>query len=126
MMRPTVLVLVSALALARANGGSDVSPGLIKSTLQKVLSAQVQKYDMGAAMAFYSPQLGLITAADGFTDGGLGMGSKTRKTQADDVFVWGSTTKMFTGPAVLQLVDQGKVGIDDPAAVPCALPGVPL
>jgi hypothetical protein len=35
----------------------------------------------------------------------------------DDRYVYGSITKMFTGPAVLQLVDEGLISLDDPIAM---------
>jgi len=50
-----------------------------------------------------------------FTDAGLGIGTPTRPAQPDDVYVWGSITKMFTAPAVLQLVEAGAIhSLDDP------------
>eukprot|EP00435_Cladocopium_sp_Y103_P021304 s1357_g5.t1 len=73
------------------------------------------KYDMSIAAAFYSPKLN-FSVASGYTDAGLGMGNKSRLAKEDDEYVWGSTTKMFTAPAVLQLVEQGKVQLDDPIA----------
>ncbi len=51
-----------------------------------------------------------------YTDAGLAIGTPTRPAQVDDLYVWGSITKMFTCPAVLQLVDAGKLSLDDPLA----------
>ena len=49
--------------------------------LQAVVEEQARRYDMGAALALYSPQLGLLTAAAGYADHGLGMGAKRRPKQ---------------------------------------------
>lgn len=68
---------------------------------------------MSIAVAFYSSEANVAVSA-GYTDAGLGMGTPTRKALPDDLYVWGSTTKMFTGPAVLQLVEQDIVDLHDP------------
>ena len=57
-----------------------------------------------------------VAVAAGHTDAGLGMGTPKRLAQPDDEYVWGSITKMFTAPAVLQLVEKGTVALDDTAA----------
>eukprot|EP00439_Symbiodinium_sp_Y106_P039661 s233_g4.t2 len=71
------------------------------------------KYDMGLAAAFHSSNLS-FSVASGYTDAGLGLGQKTRLAVPEDLYVWGSTTKMITAPAVLQLVEQGLVKLTDP------------
>ncbi|CAK9118787.1 unnamed protein product [Durusdinium trenchii] len=88
----------------------------LKAAMERVADQMRDKYDMGLAAAFYSPKLN-FTVASGYTDAGLGMGNKTRLAQVDDLYVWGSTTKMITAPAVLQLVEQGKVNLTDPIAL---------
>jgi len=70
-------------------------------------------YNMSVAVAYHAPAAAFSVAA-GYTDAGLGMGTPTRKAQPDDTWVFGSITKMFTAPAVLQLVERGKVGLIDP------------
>jgi D-alanyl-D-alanine carboxypeptidase len=87
----------------------------IRAALQRVADRMQVKYDMSVAAAFDSADASIAVAA-GSTDYGLGMGKATRQAQPDDAYVWGSTTKMFTAPAVLQLVDQGVLKLSDPAA----------
>ena len=84
--------------------------------LQRVTDAMSKKYKMSIAASFYSaaqtPPMS-VAVASGFTDSGLGMGAATRVAQPEDLYVWGSTTKMFTASAVLQLVESGKIGLED-------------
>ena len=53
------------------------------------------------------------------------MGSYSEPALPWDVFVWGSTTKMFTAASILQLVERGLVGLEDPIFehVDAMLPG---
>jgi len=95
------------LGSAGAGLGDDIN-----SALQRVANQMQAKYNMSIAAAFFSPTLKTSVAA-GYTDSGLGIGTPTRKALPDDVYVWGSTTKMFTGAAVLQLVDAGRVALTD-------------
>ena len=87
----------------------------IRASLQKVADAQSAKYNMSIALAFKSSTLSVAVAA-GTTDAGLGAGAGARPAAPEDIYVWGSTTKMFTGPAVLQLVEKGVVSLEDPVA----------
>ena len=50
----------------------------------------------------------------------------SRAALPGDKYVWGSITKMFTGPAVLQLVEAGVIKLSDPISVhdPRGLTGV--
>jgi CubicO group peptidase (beta-lactamase class C family) len=94
----------------------DRSSAALKDDLQKILQNVADqmrdKYDMGLAASLYSPDLDLAVAS-GYTDAGLGIGKKNRMALPDDLYVWGSTTKMFTAPAVLQLVEKGLVTLTD-------------
>ena len=84
----------------------------VLEAMQTVADQMAAKYDMGISMAYHADST-KYAVASGYSDEGLGIGAKTRKSQPDDLYVWGSTTKMYTGPAVLQLVDQGVVGLTD-------------
>ncbi|CAJ1398374.1 unnamed protein product [Effrenium voratum] len=88
----------------------------LKAALERVADQMRDKYDMSLAAAFYSKSLN-FSVASGYTDAGLGLGNKTRPAQADDLYVWGSTTKMLTAPAVLQLVEKNQVKLTDPIAL---------
>mmetsp|Transcript_1694 Transcript_1694/g.3252 ORF Transcript_1694/g.3252 Transcript_1694/m.3252 type:complete len:469 (+) Transcript_1694:76-1482(+) len=103
--------LLSDVQLDGSQGRSlDLSlHGALKQTAKHIHA----KYDCAVALAFFSPAKNIVVA-DGYTDRGLGLGRATRKTQPDDLFVWGSTTKMYTAPAVLQLVDAGKAKLEAP------------
>jgi len=108
----TAWSVIASLAVADAHGASLEQ---LRSAMERVADQMRDKYDMSIAAAFYSPKLN-FTVASGYTDAGLGMGNKTRLAKEDDPYVWGSTTKMFTAPAVLRLVEQGKVQLEDPIA----------
>jgi hypothetical protein len=75
------------------------------------MSIAISIYSEAPAFAITNPDVAEptlnVTVAAGFTDSGLGMGMGTRKALPTDEYVWGSITKMFTGPAILQLVERG-------------------
>jgi CubicO group peptidase (beta-lactamase class C family) len=85
----------------------------LSAALQRVANKMQSKYNMSIAAAFYSPKTSTAVAA-GYTDAGLGIGTPTRRALPDDLYVWGSTTKMFTASAILQLVENGTVALTDP------------
>mmetsp|Transcript_95 Transcript_95/g.258 ORF Transcript_95/g.258 Transcript_95/m.258 type:complete len:439 (-) Transcript_95:49-1365(-) len=109
-LQPLVTALLF-LATAIETDGHDVEG--LTTAFQMVADEMHKKYDMSLAAAFHAPW-GRFQVAAGYTDRGLGMGPAQRKAEPDDDYVWGSTTKMFTAPAVLQLVEQGKVSLEDP------------
>jgi CubicO group peptidase (beta-lactamase class C family) len=100
-----------------ATAAASTSDAII-AALQHVATDQSAKYNMSIALAFHQPSTSAdpLAVAAGFTDSGLGLGTPTRRADPYDKYVWGSTTKMFTAPAVLQLVERGVVGLDDPCA----------
>jgi len=104
--------LAALPAIASPGAADDRSATQV---LQRVADRMSAKYHMSVAAAFYSATASTVVAA-GFTDAGLDLGSPTRRGQPDDLYVWGSTTKMFTAGAVLQLVDSGEMSLDDKAA----------
>lgn len=85
----------------------------LKSALERVADIMRDKYDMSVAASFHSNEMEFSVAA-GFTDAGLGLGTRSRLAQPDDLYVWGSTTKMFTAAAVLELVERNIVALTDP------------
>ena len=111
---------VSPVLLGLAASATAIDTDTIRAVLQKYADIGHSEYNMSSAIGFFSPSLltaatPAVTVAGGFTNEGLGLVPKgaLRPAKPDDLYVWGSITKMFTGPAVLQLVDQGKVGLDD-------------
>lgn len=63
----------------------------------------------GAVVAVRSPECGDWTAAFGYRDL-----ARTQPITVEDHFRIGSNTKTMTGTVVLQLVDEGKVHLEDP------------
>ena len=102
----------SMLAGASAPRGR-LAPARAQAILQGVADEISARYNCSVAAAFQSRHAA-VAVASGFTDAGLGMGTKTRRGLPADPYVWGSITKMFTGPAVLQLVERGVMRLDDP------------
>eukprot|EP00037_Helgoeca_nana_P000560 m.22240 g.22240 ORF g.22240 m.22240 type:complete len:452 (-) comp10683_c0_seq2:2082-3437(-) len=114
---------VAAVAAGSPHGGGEVPVEAVRASLQEVATELASKYNMSIALSFYSEasHLGFsstvpgdVAVAAGFTDSGLGMGTPTRAAVPDDLYVWGSITKMFTGPAILELVTKGVISLDDP------------
>ncbi|KAK7249791.1 beta-lactamase [Aureococcus anophagefferens] len=94
------LLLIGAL-LAPVAAAADVAAAL-KSTCEGV----AKKYDVSCSMALYGRSGGTTldaTSSAGFIDGGLGLGTKAVPASDDDVYVYGSITKMFTASAIYQL-----------------------
>lgn len=109
--RCTLLVLWFSLAQAERVPQKD-----LEAALSRVAEQMATKYNMSIAVAFHSPDA-VFSVAAGYTDAGLGMGTRSRPAHPHDMYVWGSTTKMFTAPAVLQLVGRGIVSLTDPIAM---------
>jgi len=111
-------LFVACVAVTAAAAPAASTSDAIIAALQQVATEQSAKYNMSIALAFHQPSTSAdpLAVAAGFTDSGLGLGTPTRRADPYDKYVWGSTTKMFTAPAVLQLVERGVVGLDDPCA----------
>jgi len=127
-----MMVMAMAMAMMMFGPSTSASPVTLDknsdiiNVLNKVTKLMSTKYNMGISTAFYSENSkygfskqspGSFTSSAGFSDAGLGMGAGVRHVQDQDVYVWGSITKMFTGPAVLQLVEQGVVSLNDPISM---------
>jgi CubicO group peptidase (beta-lactamase class C family) len=118
-----VFVTFAGLALAAASQAlSAIDESTVQTVLSKYTEWESKKWNMSIAAAFYSPSIlpgsPLISDAAGLTNGGLLIkpSGPPRSAKTDDLYVWGSITKMFTGPAVLQLVDKGVVNLADKIA----------
>ena len=87
-------------------------------------------YDAVLKQAFKDtgPGAAAIVVRDGRVvyRGASGLGNVEKKTplQADAVFRLGSVTKQFTSLAIMMLVEQGKIGLQDP--IDKYLPGYPM
>jgi len=105
-----IALLLCLSALACVSCGS--TPTLGKSTqdsLQKTLDAQMAKYKVpGAIVGMWFPDEGTWVVGAGKGDKSTGAAPK-----ATDKVRIGSLTKTFTATVVLQLVDEGKLTLDD-------------
>jgi hypothetical protein len=85
-MLPMLLPVMVAFA-------GSATPATVEAALKRVADRMQKKYDMALAAGFVSKTVD-VAVASGFTDAGLAMGKPSRKAAADDLYVWGSTTKM--------------------------------
>ena len=100
MALPTI-ALASTVALAFSPATTPTAT--VEDALKRVADRMQTKYNMALAAAYVSKDVE-VAVASGFTDEGLAMGSASRKALPNDLYVWGSTTKMcsdrcLTAPA---------------------------
>uniref|UniRef100_A0A6U6KSB7 Beta-lactamase-related domain-containing protein n=1 Tax=Zooxanthella nutricula TaxID=1333877 RepID=A0A6U6KSB7_9DINO len=115
MVRPGNALALAAVLLLRRHVLRAAAQEDLRGVLQRAADGMAAKYNMSVAIAAHSPRFRAAAAA-GFIDAGLGLGAPARRASPDDAYVWGSTTKMFTAPAVLQLVERGAVRLTDPVS----------
>jgi D-alanyl-D-alanine carboxypeptidase len=103
----TVFVLCAGAALAPAQADPDAD---LAAQLDAAINARIAQMNIpGAIVALSIP--GEIEYAKAF---GVGDISTGEPMLVNDFTRIGSVTKTFTGTAILQLVDQGKVRLSDP------------
>jgi len=119
-MHPSVAALFLILAtLALTSSTKHPSRSMaagLQAVLQQNVDAQHAKWNCSIAVALRSPSHSteVLGATAGYSNSGLSLhAADPRPAQVDDPYVWGSTTKMYTGPAVLQLVENGVVSLHD-------------
>ncbi|MET8828966.1 serine hydrolase domain-containing protein [Streptomyces sp. NPDC004610] len=122
-----VLLLAAALLVPAASSSSSSPSPSPSGRLDEDLTARLDKAiaDVqrearipGVVVGLWMPGKGDYVRATGVAD------KATGQPMADDMYVRiGSETKTFTVTALLQLVDQGRVGLDDP--ISDYVPGVP-
>jgi D-alanyl-D-alanine carboxypeptidase len=116
------LVLLSCLALSACSDSTlsttedtpedTTSVPAYASTLQPQIEEKMSQLRIPGAIIYIDvPGEGTWTTALGTGD--LATGAPI---SLDDHFRIGSNTKTFTGTVVLQLVDEGKLGLDDPVS----------
>jgi D-alanyl-D-alanine carboxypeptidase len=121
MIRRVIVALVTAALLvsptgAAASSSSSVAAGpgepSFATTLRPLLEAKMKSIRIpGAVVYVQSPDKGTWKTALGAGD--LGTNAPMR---LDDHFRIRSITKTFTGTVILQLVDEGKLKLDNPVA----------
>eukprot|EP01064_Diplonema_japonicum_P022354 TRINITY_DN3205_c4_g1_i1.p1 TRINITY_DN3205_c4_g1~~TRINITY_DN3205_c4_g1_i1.p1 ORF type:complete len:447 (+),score=56.24 TRINITY_DN3205_c4_g1_i1:53-1342(+) len=95
------------LALAGSTFAAYPTKEGLEALFEKVLDEVVPKYNCSFAIAFKSENLTAEAASGDKTGTGV-------PATPDDKWVWGSVTKMSTGTSILQLVQQGKLSLDEP------------
>eukprot|EP00931_Biecheleriopsis_adriatica_P016281 TRINITY_DN12046_c0_g1_i2.p1 TRINITY_DN12046_c0_g1~~TRINITY_DN12046_c0_g1_i2.p1 ORF type:complete len:217 (-),score=15.71 TRINITY_DN12046_c0_g1_i2:174-797(-) len=98
---------VAFLTACAADALADPS-AVIKMAIDPIVTTMATKYNCSISVALRGSGPLRVTSAAGITDRATG-----REAQADDLYVWGSVTKLITGAGVLQLVDKGDIGLDD-------------
>ena len=110
-MRNILMIAAGVLAVAAAAAGSrsaaaDDVDGKVDALVQSELRKQ---HIPGAAVGVYRD--GKLTRAQGY---GLANVEWDAAVTPDTIFQSGSVGKQFTATAVMMLVEEGKVGLDDP------------
>jgi D-alanyl-D-alanine carboxypeptidase len=111
------------LAVLALSGALVLAPGLARAAhcgveLRPLVEAKMTELGVPGAIVFVDAPVCHWTATLGTGDV-----TKRRPMHLDDHVRIGSITKTFTGTVVLQLVDEGKIGLDD--AISLHLSGVP-
>jgi len=121
--RSALVVLLGILNTAHAADGTENSPW---TTLESEIPAMMRKAKM--------PGFALAIIKDGETIYAEGFGARDPKQNLpatpDTLFGIGSITKSFVAIAILQLVEDGKLQLDDPVSkyipLTLGLPGKPI
>jgi D-alanyl-D-alanine carboxypeptidase len=107
-----VLVFVAAMTMSAVSCSSKGMPTQLKNNLEQVVGNAMQKYNIpGAIVGVWSPRSGDLIMSKGKADIKAGADMKS----ADRVRIC-SITKTFTITVVLELVDEGKLSLDDKLA----------
>ena len=108
----TGIVAGLALTLSMGSARSHSAQGGGTAAIDAVLRRAVDRRDVPGVVAVATDRRGVFyTGAFGTADGAAG-----RTMAADSVFRIASMTKAITSVALMQLVEQGKVVLDDPAS----------
>jgi len=110
--RPLLAILICVFGVGHS--GFPVAWAQVSSAF----SADVSKYVRGAMDQQHIPGVALLVSRAGKTVQAEGFGLANVELQApvkpETIFQSGSVGKQFTATAVMMLVEEGKVGLDDP------------
>ncbi len=110
-----------ALTAVLASGAPSTTPGAQKSRLGKSIDGYLTRCEAnGWSGAVLVAKDGKVVLAQGY---GMADREAGRKVGADTLFEIASATKPFTACAIMKLVEQSRLGLDDPISK--HLPGVP-
>lgn len=105
-----LLVLLSAaVVLISSCGGPSFDPELASEIERDVEGIMEERDIPGAVVGVWTPDQGELVLTLGLSDIDTG-----REMRTSDRFRIGSITKTFTATLVLQLADEGLLGLDDP------------
>lgn len=109
---PFCVVAITVLAC------SLIAPSIARSQAASTLSDEVSKYVRGEMQRQHTPGVALLVSRGGKIVQAEGFGMANVELQVpvkpETVFQSGSVGKQFTATAVMMLVEEGKVGLDDP------------
>jgi D-alanyl-D-alanine carboxypeptidase len=119
LVRGAFLIGTCALALTERGAASPTPapappsfPPATTAAIDKAISSTLSAFNApGAIVGISIPGRGTYVVAKGVADVATG-----EPMQVDDHMRIGSVTKSFTGTVLLQLVAEGKVGLDDPVS----------
>ena len=86
-------------------------PYSLQSAVAEVVKAEAVKYNCSIAAAVFSESRGGIKAVA--AAGTVSLEPDAPSTTTEDVFIWGSITKVSTGAAILKLAQEGKLSLND-------------
>jgi methyl acetate hydrolase len=109
-MQHLIALTAAALGLVFLIGGSPVTAQ--QAAIDALLRAAVERRDVPGVVAMATDRRGVIYSGAA----GVASGSPSRPMTADAVFRIASMTKAVTSVAMMQLVEEKKVGLDDPAS----------
>ena len=107
MLRAAAVVALLATVTAQPPGGPERWSRVAEFHKQRATQAGI----VGSSLLFVKEGKVAGTSFQGVQD----LETK-RPVDGDTIFHWASITKMFTGVAIMQLRDRGKLSLDDPAA----------
>jgi CubicO group peptidase (beta-lactamase class C family) len=105
----TLVVAVVAAVLAAPHVLADQAVGPEKAFWNEAVSEMRQAGITGASFALVRQNRVLARETFGLADV-----ERNRPVDDDTIFHWASVTKTFTGIAIMQLRDRGKLSLDDP------------
>ena len=112
MIRPFAIAALLLLSFSAAAASSPISDAMLRAIAEN----QAKKYNITISIAVFAPSTGMKTPAVG-TAGRISADPTAPAATADDVFVWGSITKISTGTAILALAQAGKLSLNDSIAL---------
>ena len=116
MIRPRHFAIAALLLLSFSAAAASSPAPIDAAMLQAIAETEAAKYNITISIAVLAPSTGMTKPAVG-TAGRISADPTAPAATADDVFVWGSITKISTGTAILALAQAGKLSLNDSIAL---------